>query len=135
MKGLILNCMHRKTKAYELVRLGLKNDLKSHVCWHVYGLLYHSNRVYREAIKCYRNVLKIDSENVEILRDLSLLQAQMRDLSGFGETRQQLLNFKPNHHINWIGFSVAHHLNLDLRKSIEIVEAHGAREMGSSARL
>lgn len=38
-------------------------------------------------------------------------QAQMRDLSGFVETRQQLLTLKPNHRMNWIGFSVAHHLN------------------------
>ncbi|GMQ08765.1 hypothetical protein CsSME_00052353 [Camellia sinensis var. sinensis] len=74
MKGLTLNCMDRKGEAYELVRLGLKNDLKSHVCWHVYGLLYRSDREYREAIKCYRNALKIDPDNIEILRDLSLLQ-------------------------------------------------------------
>ena len=32
MKGLILNCMGRKEEAYEFVRKGLKNDLKSHVC-------------------------------------------------------------------------------------------------------
>lgn len=38
-------------------------------------------------------------------------QAQMRDLAGFVETRQQLLTLKPNHRMNWIGFSVAHHLN------------------------
>lgn len=37
MKGLILNCQERKEEAYEYVRKGLKNDLKSHVCWHVYG--------------------------------------------------------------------------------------------------
>ncbi|KAK1282040.1 hypothetical protein QJS10_CPB22g00985 [Acorus calamus] len=74
MKGLTLNCMDRKTEAYELVRRGLKNDLKSHVCWHVYGLLYRSDREYREAIKCYRNALRIDPNNIEILRDLSLLQ-------------------------------------------------------------
>lgn len=104
MKGLTLNCMDRKSEAYELVRLGLKvwvsfclykvwfsendvlscfkfifmilmqNDLKSHVCWHVYGLLYRSDREYREAIKCYRNALRIDPDNIEILRDLSLLQ-------------------------------------------------------------
>lgn len=35
----------------------------------------------------------------------------MRDLSGFVETRQQLLTLKPNHRMNWIAFSVAHHLN------------------------
>jgi tetratricopeptide (TPR) repeat protein len=54
----------------------MQNDLKSHVCWHVYGLLYRSDRDYREAIKCYRNALRIDPENIQILRDLSLLQAQ-----------------------------------------------------------
>lgn len=124
MKGLTLNCMDRKPEAYELVRQGLKNDLKSHVCWHVFGLLYRSDREYREAIKCYRNALRIDPENIEILRDLSLLQAQMRDLSGFVETRQQLLTLKPNHRMNWIGFSVAHHLNSNASKAVEILEAY-----------
>ncbi|KAG4958369.1 hypothetical protein JHK87_035002 [Glycine soja] len=52
----------------------MENDLKSHVCWHVYGLLYRSDREYWEAIKCYRNALRIDPDNIEILRDLSLLQ-------------------------------------------------------------
>ncbi|XP_052176449.1 N-terminal acetyltransferase A complex auxiliary subunit NAA15-like isoform X2 [Diospyros lotus] len=124
MKGLTLNCMDRKAEAYELVRLGLKNDLKSHVCWHVYGLLYRSDRDYREAIKCYRNALKIDPDNIEILRDLSLLQVQMRDLTGFVETRQQLLTLKPNHRMNWIGFAVAHHINLNASKTIDILEAY-----------
>ncbi|XP_052306064.1 N-terminal acetyltransferase A complex auxiliary subunit NAA15 isoform X10 [Populus trichocarpa] len=124
MKGLTLNCMDRKSEAYDLVRLGLKNDLKSHVCWHVYGLLYRSDREYREAIKCYRNALRIDPDNIEILRDLSLLQAQMRDLTGFVETRQQLLSLKPNHRMNWIGFAVAHHLNSNGSKAVEILEAY-----------
>ncbi|KAJ6342624.1 hypothetical protein OIU78_010540 [Salix suchowensis] len=134
MKGLTLNCMDRKPEAYDLVRLGLKNDLKSHVCWHVYGLLYRSDREYREAIKCYRNALRIDPDNIEILRDLSLLQsksalskvpeAQMRDLTGFVETRQQLLSLKPNHRMNWIGFAVAHHLNSNCSKAVEILEAY-----------
>ena len=39
MKGLIINYMSedRKDEAFELVRRGLKHNLKSHVCWHVYG--------------------------------------------------------------------------------------------------
>ena len=35
MKGLILNCMGRKEEAYDHVRRGLKNDIKSHVCIHI----------------------------------------------------------------------------------------------------
>ncbi|CAA7403072.1 unnamed protein product [Spirodela intermedia] len=124
MKGLTLNCMDRKSEAYELVRRGLKNDLKSHVCWHVFGLLYRSDREYREAIKSYRNALRIDPENIEILRDLSLLQAQMRDLGGFVETRQRLLSLKPNHRLNWIGFAVAHHLNSNVSKAVDILDAY-----------
>ena len=39
MKGLIVNYQSedRKEEAFELVRRGLKHNLKSHVCWHVYG--------------------------------------------------------------------------------------------------
>ena len=83
MKGLIMNCLGRKEEAYELVKKGLKNDLRSHVCWHVFGLLQRSDKKYDEAIKCYRNALKWDKDNVQILKDLSLLQIQMRDLEGF----------------------------------------------------
>ena len=37
MKGLILNCQDHKEEAFELSRKALKLDMKSHVCWHVYG--------------------------------------------------------------------------------------------------
>lgn len=83
MKGLTLNCLGRKDEAYEYVRKGLRNDLRSHVCWHVYGLLQRSDKKYDEAIKCYRNALKWEKDNIQILRDLSLLQIQMRDLEGY----------------------------------------------------
>ncbi len=37
MKGLLLNCLERKTEAYDFVKRGVKANLRSHVCWHVYG--------------------------------------------------------------------------------------------------
>ena len=37
-------------------------------------LLYRSDRNYDEAIKCYKNALRIDKENGQILRDLAQLQ-------------------------------------------------------------
>lgn len=44
MKGLVLNCQSKKAEAYQCVRDGLKHDLKSHVCWHVYGCVSRGNR-------------------------------------------------------------------------------------------
>ncbi|XP_062099251.1 N-terminal acetyltransferase A complex auxiliary subunit NAA15-like [Humulus lupulus] len=48
----------------------------------------------------------------------------MRDLAGFVETKQQLLSLKSNHRMNWIGFAVAHHLNSNALKAVEILEAY-----------
>ena len=124
MKGLILNCVDRKAEAYELVRKGVKMDIKSHVCWHVYGLLYRSDREYLQAIKCYRGALRHDPDNMQILRDLSMLQVQMRDLEGFVQTRQHLLTLKPTNKNNWFTFAVAAHLMNRYDKAVNIVKAH-----------
>lgn len=122
MKGLTLNCLGRKEEAYEFVRRGLRNDLKSHVCWHVYGLLQRSDKKYDEAIKCYRNALKWDKENIQILRDLSLLQIQMRDLEGYRETRYQLLKLRPGQRASWIGYAISYHLLKDYDMAFTILD-------------
>lgn len=69
-------------------------ELNPHPGWHVYGLLQRSDKKYDEAIKCYRNALKWDKDNLQILRDLSLLQIQMRDLEGY---RVRLATFRWQH--------------------------------------
>ena len=38
------------------------------------SLLYRGDRNYTEAIKCYKNALRLDKENFQIMRDLALLQ-------------------------------------------------------------
>ncbi|CAD7697067.1 unnamed protein product [Ostreobium quekettii] len=124
MKGLTLNCLDRKKEAYDHVRRGLKEDLKSHVCWHVYGLLYRSDREYREAIKCYTNALKWDKDNIQILRDMALLQIQMRDLNGFLETRNRLLQLRPGNRNNWIAFAIAHYLNKHYDIAVQVLTAY-----------
>ena len=83
MKGLILNCMGKHEEALEVVKRGLTSDLKSHICWHVFGLVQRSEKKYDEAMKAYKMALRIEPENLQILRDLSLLQVQMRDLEGY----------------------------------------------------
>jgi len=125
MKGLTVSFLgSRKEEAYELVRKGLKFDMRSHVCWHVYGLLYRQDREYIEAVKCYRQALRIDGENIQILRDLSLLQIHTRDLPGFCETRQRLLMTKSAAKMHWLGYCVAAHLKGDLDLACVIMDQY-----------
>jgi peptide alpha-N-acetyltransferase len=44
-------------------------------------------RNYAEASKCYKMALAIDPSNLQILRDLALLQIQIRDIEGLVDTR------------------------------------------------
>ncbi|XP_074602523.1 N-alpha-acetyltransferase 15/16 isoform X2 [Brevipalpus obovatus] len=122
MKGVTLNCLGRKEEAYEYVRRGLRNDLTSHVCWHVYGLLQRSDHKYDESIKCYRNALKWDKDNIQILKDLSLAQIQMRDLEGYRDTRYQLFHLKPTQRLYWIGYAMSYHLLEDYEMAANILE-------------
>ncbi|CAG0884585.1 unnamed protein product [Cyprideis torosa] len=132
MKGLTLNCLGRKEEAFEHVRRGLRNDLKSHVCWHVYGLLQRSDKKYDEAIKCYRNALKWDKDNIQILRDLSLLQIQMRDLEGYRDTRYQLFMLRPTQRASWIGYAMSYHLLDDYDTALKILEEFRKTQVASS---
>jgi len=110
MKGLLLNGLDKREEAYQLARQGLKLNLKSHVCWHVLGLIYRSDRNYIEAAKCYKSALRMDPGNAQIMRDLSLLQLHERDLVGYAETRRQLLVSKPSLKQSWLAFAMAEHM-------------------------
>ena len=182
MKGLLLSCMDKREEAHELVKLGLKNDVKSHVCWHVYGcvlvpshnpspreifrrrlsaigapppppsrqpsrdlprtptradrpattsppslprsqsLLHRTDRNYKEAIKCYRMALRIDTGNTQLLRDLSSLQMQIRELADFVESRRQLLTMRPNTRVNWMAFCVGHFYKGDHDAALKVMD-------------
>lgn len=92
MKGLILNFMGKHEEALESARRGLQCDIRSHICWHVFGVVQRSDKKYDEAMKAYKMALKIDKDNLQILRDLSLLQIQMRDLEGYRVINYFILN-------------------------------------------
>ncbi|KDD75117.1 hypothetical protein H632_c862p1, partial [Helicosporidium sp. ATCC 50920] len=111
MKGLVLSFLSRKAEARDLVRLGVRHDLRSHLCWHVYGVVCRGDGEYDEAVKCYKNALRLDPSNVTVLKDLAALQVHLRDAHGLCATRQSLLELKPSQRTNWLALAVAHHLS------------------------
>lgn len=101
MKALIINTQGKSEEAFELAKAALKHAMKSHVCWHVYGLLYRSVKNYEEAIKAYKFALRLDPDSAQIQRDLALLQVQMRDYPGYVQSRKAMLQARPGFRQNW----------------------------------
>ena len=114
MKALIINSQGHTDDAFSLAKEALKVDMKSHVCWHVYGLLYRAVKSYEEAIKAYKFALRLEPESQQIQRDLALLQIQMRDFEGFIQSRRAMLQSRPALRMNWTALAIAQHLAGDL---------------------
>ncbi|KAF9982160.1 N-alpha-acetyltransferase 16, NatA auxiliary subunit, partial [Modicella reniformis] len=110
LKGLFYSHLDKKEEAYECVKKGLRIDLKSAICWHVYGLLHRADKNYEEAMKCYAQALRIDKENIQIMRDYSLLQIHTRNFDAFADTRHKLLSLRPQNRQFWIGLAIAYHM-------------------------
>lgn len=114
MKALIINSQGHSEEAFALAKVALKNDMKSHICWHVYGLLYRSVKNFEEAIKAYKWALKLEPDSQQIQRDLALLQMQMRDYHGYVQSRRAILQARTSIRQNWTALAVAQHLAGDL---------------------
>lgn len=124
MKALILNSQGHQEEAFALAKIALKNDMKSHVCWHVYGLLYRSVKNYEEAVKAYKFALKLEPDQQNILRDLAILQVQMRDYEGYIENRQKMMQARSSLRQNWTALAVAHHLAGQYKQAEHILETY-----------
>jgi len=78
--------------------------------------------------------VRFDPGNQQILRDLAMLQVQVRDLGGFSETRTALLNVRPQLRANWLALAVAHHLAGSQDVAVEVLRAwEGTQESSSSS--
>ncbi|KAH9928580.1 NMDA receptor-regulated protein 1a [Amylocystis lapponica] len=124
MKGLILTHLGRRDEGIELVKKGIRLDLTSHICWHVFGLIQKGEKNYEEALKSYTQALKFDKDNLNILRDAAHLQTQLRNFDGLVETRHTLLRLRPTLRQNWIGLAVAYHLNGNLSETRKVLEQY-----------
>ncbi|EGO03587.1 hypothetical protein SERLA73DRAFT_101816 [Serpula lacrymans var. lacrymans S7.3] len=122
MKGLILTHLGKREEGLELVKKGIRLDLTSHICWHVFGLIQKGEKNYEEALKSYTQALRFDKENLNILRDTAHLQTQLRIYDGLVDTRHTLLKIRPQLRQNWVALAVAHHLNGDLPIAKKILE-------------
>ncbi|KAI8962934.1 N-terminal acetyltransferase A, auxiliary subunit [Daldinia sp. FL1419] len=124
MKALIINQQGKTEEAFALGKEALTADMKSHICWHVYGLLYRHQKNFEEAIKAYKFALKLEPESHQIQRDLAFLQIQMRDYQGYIQSRTAMLQARPQLRQNWTALAVAHHLAGNLSQAEKVLTTY-----------
>jgi peptide alpha-N-acetyltransferase len=124
MKALIMNSQGKTDEAFALAKVALQCDMKSHVCWHVYGLLYRAVKNFEEAIKAYKFALRLEPDSQQIQRDLALLQVQMRDYQGYIVSRRAMLQTRSGVRQSWTALAVAHHLSGDLAEAERVLTAY-----------
>jgi N-alpha-acetyltransferase 15/16, NatA auxiliary subunit len=124
MKALIMSNQGQLEDAFALAKTALKNDMNSHICWHVFGLLYRADKNYEEAIKAYKFALKLEPDSQPIQRDLALLQIQMRDYQGYIQSRRSMLQARPALRQNWTAFAIAHHLAGNLAEAENVLSTY-----------
>ena len=124
MKALILNAQGKTDEAFALGKEALTADMKSHITWHVYGLLYKANKNFEEAIKAYKFALKLEPESTQIQRDLAILQVQIRDHQGYIQSRTAMLQARPQVRQSWTALAIAHHLSGNLPEAERVLTTY-----------
>jgi hypothetical protein len=71
------------------------SQLRSPMTWWLMGIMHRANGSLGEAIKSYRNALRLEPENTNALRDLASAQCHTLDFVGAAETRGVLLKARP----------------------------------------
>lgn len=122
MKGLILVHLGQRDEGIKLIREGMRKDLTSHICWHVWALVQKGEHKYEEALKSYMQALRFDKDNFNIVRETSVLQTQTRAYESLVESRLHMLRLRPSFRAHWVGLAVAYQLSGNLVEAKRVLE-------------
>lgn len=131
LKGCANHQLGHKAEAEPYIIKALTKEPANYLVNHLAGIYYRSVENYAEAAKWYKAAVDHGLQNTPILRDLSLLQSQIRDFKNLRDSRQQFLESQPGYRANWTALAVSHHLNKDydaavstLAKIEDIIKEH-----------
>ena len=120
-KGMCLSVIGRAEEALESVKAAVKTDLKCSLAWRAYALVLRESKKYEESVKCFKNSMKIERNNLDNLRDLSVLQIHLRDLEGWKESRHAIYQIKPTQR-NLVAVAMSYHLTGDFDTALNMLD-------------
>lgn len=131
LKGCCNYFLGHKAEAEPYIVKATTKDPNNYLVDHLAGIYYRTIENYPEATKWFKAAVDNGLPNTMLLRDLSLLQSQVRDFKNLTDSRQRFLESQPGYRANWTAVAVAHHFNKDydacvntLAKIEKIIKEH-----------
>ena len=124
VKGLCLAQLERKVEAVEVAKQGLRQDLTSFLCWHALAICQRRIRNYQEALKCYIQAARLEPGNVNMFREIALMNLMMRQHAPVIQQRIKVLQMQPHIRINWTQLAVSHHLAGNHDEAVRVLEGY-----------
>lgn len=118
LKGCLNFQLGHKDEAEPYVVKAIAKEPNNFLVCHLAGIYYRSVENYPEAAKWLKALMDNGLPNKPILRDLALLQLQVRDYKHLKELRQQYLESQPGYRANWTAVAVLHHLAHDPKQAV-----------------
>lgn len=118
LKGCLNFQLGHKDDAEPYITKAIAKEPNNFLVCHLAGIYYRSVENYPEAAKWLKALMDNGLPNKPILRDLALLQLQVRDYKHLKELRQQYLESQPGYRANWTGVAVLHHLAGDPKQAV-----------------
>ncbi|GFE54286.1 tetratricopeptide repeat-containing protein, putative [Babesia ovis] len=117
------------SKSDEIMRLakdGLKNDVKSYICWYVLGAIYKQRKLYKDTFKCFTMALKIDPMNDRLMKDLYAIAIELGDYASFKKLTKQALEIRTKYYKEWMAFAFAQHMCGNVDAACRVVQEANA---------
>lgn len=105
-----MSCMGEKEAGFKLINDALKMNFKNSVTWHFLALYHKNDKNYKQTVSSYTFAMKYDPDNFNVMRDMSFLQLQLRQLNSFADSSNKLLNLRPTFIPCWAQTSMAYFL-------------------------
>lgn len=113
VRGLVRYHLNMKDEARQDMSKCIASDPESGICWHLYGIYQRLEKNYEEAVKAFAKTYQIDPTNINICRDLSVLQVQTRQFKNAIATKGSILENKPGYRQHWNALAIVQYLAKD----------------------
>lgn len=118
LKGCTNYQLGHKAEAESYILKALKKGANNYFVNHLAGIYYRNVENYQESARWYKAAVDNGSQNTPILRDLALLQLQIRDYKNLRDCRERYMEAQPGYRANWTGVAVSQHLCKDYNSAV-----------------